>query len=255
MRRGDGHNVERIIAIGSPLLLLLAWQVFSDAGLVDDRFIPSPAQIFKAAVAMARTGELWSDIGVSLYRLLAGMIIGGAPGLAVGMIMGLNRYIRAALDPLIAALYPIPKIAILPLLMLAFGLGDASKIAAVAISIFLLTAINTMAGVLAIDKGYFDVAANFKTPWPKLFTRVILPATLPTIFSGLRIGLGLALVVLVAAEFVSSHAGIGYLIWSSWETLLIDRMFVGIIAITILGVLANVLLNELASYFVPWKKL
>ena len=155
---------ERLISFASPLVLLALWQVLSYFDVIDGRFIPSPAQVFVTAFTMMRAGELWADIGMSLYRLVAGMVIGGVPGLVVGMIMGLNIYVRAALDPLMAAIYPIPKIAILPLLMLAFGLGDASKIAAVAISIFLLTALNTMAGVLAIDRAYLDVAANYKTP-------------------------------------------------------------------------------------------
>jgi NitT/TauT family transport system permease protein len=168
--------------------------------------------------------------------------------------MGLNRYLRAALDPIVAATYPIPKIAILPLLMLVFGIGDGSKIAAVALSVLLLTIISTMAGVRGIDTVYFDVARNYSTPWYKLFTRVIIPGSLPTIFSGLRISLGLSLVVLVGAEFVASRAGIGFLIWSSWEILLVENMFVGIIVITILGVFSTFLLHECERYFIPWRR-
>jgi NitT/TauT family transport system permease protein len=170
------------------------------------------------------------------------------------MVMGLNRWVRATIDPLVAALYPIPKIAILPLLMLAFGLGDGSKIAVVAMAVLFLTIINTTTGVLQLDRIYFDVARNYGTPWYKLFTRVILPGALPTIFAGLRISLGVSLVVLVGAEFVASEAGIGYLIWVSWQTLVVENMFVGIIVITVLGVLSTLFLHEVERLLVPWRR-
>src|SRR6185369_3843977 len=104
-----------------------------------------------------------------------GFALGAIPGIIIGILMGLNRYLRAALDPIVAATYPIPKIAILPLLMLLFGIGDGSKIAVVAISVLLLTIINTIVGVRGIDRVHFDVARNYGTPWHKLFLRVILP--------------------------------------------------------------------------------
>ena len=167
--------------------------------------------------------------------------------------MGLNRFVRAALDPIVAATYPIPKIALLPLIMLAFGIGEGSKIAIVAIAVTYLALINTMIGVLAIDRIYFDVAKNFGAPWPKLFTRVIIPGALPLIFSGLRLSMGVSLIVIVSAEFVAAKSGIGYLIWTSWSMLVIENMFVGIIVITILGVVSTFLLKELERVCVPWQ--
>jgi NitT/TauT family transport system permease protein len=245
---------ERSLAIISPIGALIVWQVLSDFSVIDARFVPSPMRILMTARDLVASGELLTDILVSLYRLVVGFVLGAVPGILIGMIMGLNRWVRLIVDPLVAAVYPIPKIAILPLLMLAFGIGDGSKIAVVAISVMLLTLINTMIGVMTIDRVYFDVARNFGTPWHKLFRRVILPGALPTIFGGLRLSLGVSLIVLVGAEFVASSAGIGYLIWSSWETLLVDRMFVGIIVITVLGVVFTALLHEGERYFIPWRR-
>ncbi len=245
---------ERSLAIISPIAVLIVWQIFSDFGVLDGRYVPSPMRILLTARDLVASGMLWSDIHVSLYRLVIGFVIGAVPGILIGMMMGLNRWVRAAIDPLIAAAYPVPKIAIFPLLMLAFGIGDASKIAVVAIAVMFLTIINTMAGVMNLDRVYFDVARNFGTPWHKLFVRVILPGSLPTIFAGLRISLGVSLIVLVGAEFLASNSGIGFLIWSSWETLLVDRMFVGIIVITILGVVSTALLRECENYFIPWRR-
>ena len=254
MRTVSKAAKERSITIISPIIALLIWQILSDFDVIDGRYVPSPMRIVLTARDLIASGQLWTDIRASLYRLAIGFILGAVPGILIGMMMGLNRWMRAAIDPLVAAVYPIPKLAIFPLLMLAFGIGDASKIAVVAMAVMFLTIINTMTGVLNLDRIYFDVARNFRTPWHKLFLRVILPGALPTIFAGLRISLGVSLVVLVGAEFLASNSGIGYLIWSSWELLLVDRMFVGIIVITILGVASTALLRECENYLIPWRR-
>jgi ABC-type nitrate/sulfonate/bicarbonate transport system permease component len=245
---------ERIIAIASPLALLVLWQLLSWAKVLDARFVPSPLTIFEGAVVLIRSGELWTHLSASLLRLAAGFILGTIPGIAVGLLMGLSRYVRAGLDPIVAATYPVPKIAILPLIMLYFGIGEASKIVIVAIAVVYLVLINTMVGVMTIDPIYFDVAKNYNAPWRKLFTRVIIPGALPLIFAGLRLSLGVSLIVIVSAEFIAAKSGIGYLIWSSWETLLIENMFVGIIVITVLGVVSTFLLKELERALIPWRK-
>ena len=247
-------NKERALAILSPLAVVALWQFASNMGWTNQRYVPSPLAIAQAGWDLALSGRLAIDIGASLRRLVIGFVLGAVPGILLGMIMGLNRWVRAAVDPLVAALYPIPKIAILPLLMLAFGLGDASKVAVVAMSVLFLTIINTTTGVVQLDRIYFEVARNYGTPWYKLFTRVILPGALPVIFAGLRISLGVSLVVLVGAEFVASDAGIGYLIWVSWQTLVVENMFVGIIVITILGVLSTLFLHEVERLLVPWRR-
>jgi len=245
---------ERLLAIGSPVALLVLWQILSWLKVLDARFIPSPLTIFEGGIALIRTGELWTHLGASLWRLAGGFLLGTIPGIALGLVMGLSRYVRAALDPIVAATFPIPKIAILPLIMLYLGIGEASKIAIIAIAVVYLVLINTMVGVLTIDRVYFDVAKSYNAPWRKLFTRVIIPGAAPMIFAGLRLSLGVSLIVIVSAEFVAAKAGIGYLIWSSWETLVIENMFVGIIVITVLGVVFTFLLNELERVLMPWRR-
>lgn len=245
---------ERLLTILSPAGVLLVWQILSSTGVIDSRYMPSPLRIFATSWDLVLTGELFGHVAATLYRLAIGFALGAIPGVVVGMLMGLNRFVRAALDPLIGALYPIPKIAVLPLLMLLFGIGDGSKIAVVAIAVFFLVTINTTVGVLGIDRVLLDVARNYQTPWYKLFVRVIFPGALPTIFAGLRISLGVAFIVLVSAEFVASRAGIGYLIWTSWQTLVVENMFVGIIAITFLGVASTFLLKEIERYLIPWRR-
>jgi ABC-type nitrate/sulfonate/bicarbonate transport system permease component len=245
---------ERVLAIGSPLVLLVVWEALVWTKVLDARFVPAPTTIFESGWAMIRSGELWTHVKASLVRLVGGFLVGAVPGVALGLVMGLNRYVRAALDPIVAATYPIPKIAILPLVMLAFGIGEASKIAIVAIAVIYLALINTMVGVMTLDRVYFEVARNYGAPWRKLFTRVIIPGALPHIFTGLRLSLGVSLIVIVGAEFVAAKSGIGYLIWTSWESLVIEKMFVGIIVITVLGVLSTLLLKELERVCIPWRK-
>ena len=248
------ENRERLLSIASPAALLLVWQLLSWAGLLDPRFIPSPIGIGKAAYAMLRSGELPQNIWVSLIRILAGFVIGAVPGILIGLAMGVSRWVRAAVDPLVAALFPIPKISLLPLIMLYLGIGEASKIALVALGVVFLVLINAMAGVLAIDPIHFDVAKNYGAPRYKLWTRVVIPGALPMIFVGMRLGIGVAFIVIVAAEFVAARSGIGYLIWTSWETLRIENMFVGIITITVLGVLTTLLLREIERLAMPWRR-
>ncbi|MCW5771364.1 MAG: ABC transporter permease [Rhodospirillaceae bacterium] len=245
---------ERIVAILSPIAILAFWQTLSWVGILDQRFVPSPVSIALSGYGLIVTGELFVHIEASLARLFAGFALGIVPGILLGLVMGLSRWVRAALDPIVSALYPVPKIAILPLVMLFFGIGDMSKIVLVALAVVFLVLINTMAGVMTLDKVYFDVARNYGASWRKLFIRVVIPGALPLIFVGLRLGIGVAFIVVVAAEFVAARSGIGFLIWTSWEVMRVENMFVGIIVITILGILSTMLLREIERWALPWRR-
>jgi NitT/TauT family transport system permease protein len=202
---------------------------------------------------LATDGQLWVDTGATLYRVFAGYIIGAVPAIAIGLIMAMFKPVRIFFDPLIAALFPIPKVALMPLLLLAFGFGDASKIALVATAVFFPVVVNTYAGAANIDKIYWDVAKNYGASPYVLFTRIVFFGALPMIFAGLKIALAVSFVVLVAAEFVASKSGLGYLIWNSWELLQVDYMFVGIVVIGVLGLITAVLFQELENLVIPWK--
>jgi ABC-type nitrate/sulfonate/bicarbonate transport system permease component len=244
---------ERLLSILSPLLLLAVWEVAVRAGLVDRRFIAAPSIILVALWDMLASGELARHVGISLWRIAAGFGIGVVPAVLLGLWMGLSRPVRAVIDPLIAAVYPIPKIAILPLLMVFFGIGESSKIAVVAISAFFPIVINTYAGVANIERVYLDVAQSFGASRALVFRRVVFPGALPVIFAGIRLALGVCLIVIVSAEFVAARSGIGFLIWSSWEMLLIDKMFVGLLVIAVIGTLLTILLREIQRWAIPWR--
>jgi hypothetical protein len=152
---------DRLISVLSPFLLLGIWELSARLGMIDTRFFPAPITILHTLIGLMDSGVLWIHTWASLQRLFWGFILGGIPALVLGIIMGLSRPVRAAIDPIIAATYPIPKSAILPLILLIFGLGEASKIVMVAIGMFYPICINAVAGVLEINKIYLDVGKNF----------------------------------------------------------------------------------------------
>lgn len=244
---------ERLLYLISPIGLLLLWQVLLMAGIGDRRFIPTPTDIAWRFWQMIESGELAQHSLATLYRVFAGFLAGSIPGIIVGLLMAMFRPVRIFVDPLIAALFPIPKIALMPLLLLAFGFGDASKIAVVAIAVFFPVIINTYSGAANIEKIYWDVARNYGASQSVMFRRVVFFGALPMIFAGLRIALAVSFIVLVASEFVATKVGIGYLIWSSWELLQVDTMFVGIVTVGVLGLIATVILQEIERKVIPWK--
>ncbi|MFL6798729.1 MAG: ABC transporter permease [Xanthobacteraceae bacterium] len=244
---------ERLLYLISPIALLMVWQLLLMLGFGDRRFIPTPSDIGWRFATLIANGELPWHVGVTLYRVCVGFVIGVVPAIAVGLLMAMFKPVRIFLDPLIAALFPIPKIALMPLLLLTFGFGDASKIALVAIAVFFPVVVNTYVGAANIEKIYWDVAKNYGASQTVMFTRIVFFGALPTIFAGLRIALAVSFIVLVASEFVATKSGIGYLIWNSWELLQVDTMFVGIVSVGILGLITSVLFQEVERWAIPWK--
>jgi ABC-type nitrate/sulfonate/bicarbonate transport system permease component len=244
---------ERIISFLSPIALLLLWEVLARLGILDTRFFPAPSQILSTLLTMMKSGELQDDTLISMTRLAVGFLVGGIPALIIGVVMGLNSTLRAMIDPLIAATYPIPKSSILPLALLVLGLGEASKIFMVAIGVFYPIAMNAMAGVREINKVYLDVGHNFKASRWDVFRTIALPGAMPMIMTGIKLGVGMGLVLIAIAEMVGAKSGLGYLIWNAWETFAVDQMYVGLFVIALIGFALTLILNELEKVFVPWK--
>ncbi len=253
-RRLSRQAKDRILAVMSPLALLALWEITAQVGLLDTRFFPAPTRIASQFVELVQSGELLVNTWVSLQRLFFGFLLGGIPALVLGLIMGLYRPIRAAIDPLIAATYPIPKSAVLPLILLIFGLGEMSKVVMVAIGVFFPVVINTTAGVLEIDKIYHDVSKNFGASRWQVFRTVALPGAMPLIMTGVKLGIGLGLILIAIAEMVGAKSGLGYMIWNAWQIFSVETMYVGILVISVLGVLFTVILNELEQVIIPWRR-
>ena len=244
--------LEVFLTLMAPLLILLFWEFLSKTKRINPLFWPAPSSLWDTLTKLVRDGTLFSDIWISTLRILGGFLIGAVPGVIVGLAMGLFWPVRVFLMPIATALYAVPKIAILPLVIIAFGIGEMSKLMIVALSIFFLVVLNTMSGVMTIDRSYQDVARNFgATKW-QLFTTVALPGALPAIFTGLRLALGFSLIVIVGAEFLSAKNGVGHLIWESYQTLAMKKMFVGLIVTGLMGWALTLGLDLLERLALPW---
>lgn len=248
------ENVYRILSYFSPLLLLLLWEIASQAGVIDRRFFPPPSAIAGTAWKMIVSLELFDHMWATLQRVWIGYAIGAVPGVLLGLILGLSSSARRVLGPIFAALYPVPKIAILPLILLVFGVGDASKYVVIAIGVFFLMFYNTLGGVMQIPQIYLDVARNAGATKSQTFRRIALPSALPSIFTGLKLAAGSSFIIISAAEFLGARSGVGFFIWASWQTFAVSRMFVGIVVISAMGYLTILALEALERRVVPWAK-
>lgn len=246
--------MQRFRPLISPLVLFILWEICARLGWIEVKFFPAPSTIFSRLFLMIGTQQFWMDLGLSLKRAGIGMLMGGIPGVLAGLAMGLFRPVRDFLQPLVAGLYPLPKIAILPLLLLIFGLGEMSKYVTVAIGVFFIMVINTSAGVLNIRPIYFDVAKSLRASRWQTYATVALPGALPGIFTGIRLATGVALLLLVSAEFVGANEGLGYRIWWAWTVFWVDTMYVGLLEIAFLGFVSAYLVDRLERMLLPWRR-
>ncbi len=243
----------RWLSLLSPLLLLVLWEAAVQLGWINRLFFPPPSEVFAALGRLAQGGQLASDVAISLWRVGAGFVLGALPAIALGLLMGISPTLRAIAQPLAAALYPVPKIALLPLIIVALGIGEESKVAFIAVSVFFLMVLGVASSVLQVDAHYFDVARSFRAkPWDVFWT-VALPASLPGTLTSLKLGLGYALTLIVGAEFVGAREGIGWRIWESYTIYALDRMLAALVVIALIGWLMTVLLDELEFALLPWQ--
>ena len=243
---------DRLLAAGAPLMLVALWETAVRVGIADARFFPPPSLVLITLYELLISGTVVQHTLTTVARVLAGFGIGGAAGLIAGLILGTVQPLRTALEPTISALYVIPKVAILPLVMLIFGLGEASKIAIVAIATFFIVVINTTAAVVGVEPIYVEAGRAFGARRLAMFRHIILPGALPMIVTGLRLALGTALIVVIAAEFVATQEGIGFFIWHAWNTLRPEEMFAGFIVIAALGMLSYAAIRWFGRRAMPW---
>jgi ABC-type nitrate/sulfonate/bicarbonate transport system permease component len=251
--RRDKH-LTRVLSIAVPIALVLLWQGAAEWGWIDIRFFPPPSQIVSDWRGLFEDGVYWSHLWASVQRILYGYLWGAGLGLAVGLLIGRTKMLKAALEPTIVALYTVPKLAILPLLLLVLGIGESPKIMLIAITVFFIVLINTTGALETVPAGHIEAGRSFGLSRTDMVRHVILPAALPQIFIGLRLAAGIAVLALVGAEFVAAKAGLGFLIWNSWNIGIPSYMYIGIISIAVLGVVANSLLRFLQKIAVPWDR-
>jgi ABC-type nitrate/sulfonate/bicarbonate transport system permease component len=217
-----------------PLATLIAWELSARVGEVPS-YLVAPSVILATTWEMVLSGELWQHTQASLLRVLGGYAIGGACGIAMGLLAGIARPVERFYDPIVSLTYPVPKIVVLPILIAWLGAGDASKIAVITAAVFYPTFINALYGAKGVNKLYVWSARNMGAGPLRVFAKVILPAALPQVLAGMRIGLALAFIVMVACEMANSRNGLGHLIITAEDSLRFDLIYAAIIAIAIIG--------------------
>lgn len=226
-----------------PLLILALWQAVTVSGLIPPYRLPPPATVLDAAVQLAQSGDLWIHVAISLQRVLLGFAIGSVVGLAVAAIVGLTRAGDILLSPSLAAVRAIPSLALVPLLMLWMGIGEDSKVTLIAIGAFFPVFTTVSAALRQVDPHAVEMARSFSLRGFDLFRTVQLPAVVPSIMSGLRLGLAQAWLFLVAAELLAAAMGLGFLLTDSQSTGRVDRILLAIALLALLGTLTNALLS------------
>ncbi len=244
---------ERWLTLISPLMLLALWEALARVGALDPRFFSMPSEIFARLVVLLQDGTLLTNTAITLRRVAVGFVLATVPAILLGVVMGVSSVARAIFMPLVAAIYPIPKIALVPMVVLLLGIGEPAKYAVVVISVFFLVALNTVAGVRNVDLRYFDIARNNgASKWDMIWT-VALPGALPSILTGVNLGLGFALTVIVGTELLLPQGGLGAMIWSAYQVYDIPTIFAALIVVALLGFAANWLMGELERQLVPWR--
>ncbi|TYB49876.1 ABC transporter permease [Actinomadura chibensis] len=250
-RLGRGSR-DRLLAAGSVAGTLVLWEIAARAGAIDPDFFPPPSGIARSFWSVAADGALLENLLITMRRLAIGFTMGVIPALALGLTMGFVRPLRIAVTPLVSAVYPIPKSAIMPLMLLIFGFGEPSKWVLVALGAFFPVLINAAGGVLQISKVYQDVAANSGATRRQYFRTIAFPGALPSVMTGLQLALGQALILLTLAEIVGAQSGIGYMIWNSWQVFNVELMYVGLATIAIVGGILAALLRIAERRLIAW---
>ncbi|MCU1346193.1 MAG: putative taurine transport system permease protein [Acidimicrobiia bacterium] len=244
--------VEIILGLAVPVLLLGLWQLASRSGWIDRRLYPSPSTVLHEAWSMLTDGELWKHVAATTRRILLAFGFGALAGFVVGAVMGVARIARASLEPLLNGLYVVPKLALLPVYLTIFGLGELTQVVFVATTVFFFVWIATMEAFSTIPEGYREAARSLQVSPARMFTDVLLPAALPQLFVALRIAMGVAVLVIVPTEFVVSDKGLGYLIFHSHDLFIQRQMFVGIITIAVEGVVLTGIVSWIGRRLTPW---
>ncbi len=238
--------------LGSTLSILIVWQLLVQTGKLNELFLPSPLSVLGAMWWMTVSGQLPWAVLVSLGRVGQGFVYGSFLGVVLGLLAGAVRWVEDLLDPWVAAVYPIPKSALFPLFLLWLGLGDASKVVTITVGVLFPVLINTVTGVKSINPLLIKAAVDLGASRMQTFAKVILPGALPNIFTGLRLGAGIALILVFITEIEATKAGLGFLLWESFQLLETRQVFAGVVTFGLLGVASTWLLQWLERACCPW---
>lgn len=213
---------------------------------------PAPSLILQTLFTGIISGEYSMDLYYTFTRIIGGFLIGGTAGLVLGLVMGWSRTVRRILDPIVAALHPLPKFSLLPMIIIIFGIGESSRIAMVTLATFFPMLITTMAGVMEINPTYYEVVDNYGGSTLDAFRKVVLPGSLPFVMSGARLSLRSALTITIGVEMIFSNTGLGSILWLAWETMRLTHMWSVLIIVSIIGMGLTWILEKAKQRLTPW---
>jgi NitT/TauT family transport system permease protein len=234
------------------VVLLAVWELVVRAGLYSGLFLPAPSRIAGSLGNMIGDGTLALHLVSTLTRIVMGLLVGATVGVLLGLLMGMSRRIRRVFDPIVAALHPIPRLAFFPLLIVLFGIGEVSKLAAVALGAFFPMLLNTVAGVRGMNPVHLELARSYGATRRQMFLRVLLPGSMPLMLTGLRLSANVAFHATIGVEMVGSRVGIGSLLWLSWQTFRIDQLYATLTVIATIGIGLATIIRWITVRGAPW---
>ena len=253
--RGGGFRPRSIRFVG-PLVfvgLIALWEVGSRTGVISALVLPAPSEALEAFRQLVESGMLWKHLSASLYRLVVGWTSGTVLGIIVGLMIGLSSLARSGLSPLVSAIFPIPKIALLPLFIIWFGIGEGSKVATILFGTFFPTVIATYGGVDNVDRTLIRMGQSFGLSRASIVRKIIIPGALPAILSGFRISLAIGIVLLVAAEMIAAEFGVGAYVLLAGSLMATDQLIAGVAILSIMGLTIAWLIGKAEKYFLRWR--
>ena len=253
--RGGGFAPTPYRWIGLAVFVVLVGlaEIGTQYGFISPLTLPKPSDVLLTFRELHASGLLWTHLAPSLTRLAVGAALGATLGIGVGVLIGLFSYIRAGMVPLIAAIFPIPKIALLPLFVIWFGIDEASKYALIAFGTFTPTVVATYGAVDNVDRTLIRMGQSFGMSWKSIVRKIILPGAMPGILSGLRMSLAIAIILLVAAEMLGAEHGIGAYILEAGALYNLERLFAGVVILSLLGVLLSTVIGAIERYVLRWR--
>ena len=253
--RGGGFTPQskRWIGLVTFIVLIIGVEIGTRTGFISNLTVPRPSDVFATFVELWNSGLLSKHLLPSVSRLVIGASIGASFGICVGVMIGLFSLIRAGLVPLVAAIFPIPKIALLPLFVIWFGIDEMSKYALIAFGTFTPTVVATYGAVDNVDRSLIRMGQSFSLSWSTIVSKIVLPGAMPGILSGLRISLAIAIILLVAAEMLGAEYGIGAYILEAGSLYDLERLFVGVVILSIMGVCVSALISIVEKRLLMWR--
>ncbi len=253
--RGGGFAPKPLGIIGPIVfgVLLIVWEIGSRLGWIGALILPAPSAAFIALEELFDSGLLFKHLGASIQRLLLGWCAGTAAGVAVGLMAGLFSLARAGVVPLVSAIFPIPKIALLPLFIIWFGIGEESKVAVIFFGVFFPTVIAVYGGVDNVDRGLIRMGQSFGLRWTSIVRKIIFPGALPAILSGFRITASIGIILLVAAEMIGAEFGIGAYVLIAGNLMATDQLVAGVAILSLFGLGVGWLIERAERFLLRWR--